>query len=104
MKIIKLMREKTLQVFSVLVIVYLMLPLAVIILLSFNKPKGRQNTSWNEFSTDAWTNICRDQTICSAFATSIKIGLLVTLISTIIGIILILTGIIIQEYKFKKYA
>jgi len=55
MKIIKLMREKTLQVFSVLVIVYLMLPLAVIILLSFNKPKGRQNTSWNEFSTDAWT-------------------------------------------------
>jgi ABC-type spermidine/putrescine transport system permease subunit II len=37
----------------VLIIAYLMLPLAVIILLSFNKPKGRQNTSWNEFSLDA---------------------------------------------------
>ena len=85
MKIVKLIREKTLQVFSVLIIAYLMLPLAVIILLSFNKPKGRQNTSWNEFSLDAWTNICRDQTICSSFATSIKIGLLVTIISTIVG-------------------
>ncbi len=57
MKIVKFIRERVLQVFSVLIIVYLMLPLAVIILLSFNKPKGRQNTSWNEFSLDAWTNI-----------------------------------------------
>jgi spermidine/putrescine transport system permease protein len=85
MNIIKLVREKTLLVFSVLIIVYLLLPLAVIILLSFNKPKGRQNTSWNEFSLDAWTNICRDQTICNAFSTSIRIGILVTVISTIIG-------------------
>jgi spermidine/putrescine transport system permease protein len=85
MNIIKLIREKILLVFSVLIIVYLLLPLAVIILLSFNKPKGRQNTSWNEFSLDAWTNICRDQTICNAFSTSIRIGILVTVISTIIG-------------------
>jgi spermidine/putrescine transport system permease protein len=85
MNIIKLIREKTLLVFSFLIIVYLLLPLAVIILLSFNKPKGRQNTSWNEFSLDAWTNICRDQTICNAFSTSIRIGILVTVISTIIG-------------------
>jgi spermidine/putrescine transport system permease protein len=82
---IKLIREKILLVFSVLIIAYLLLPLAVIILLSFNKPKGRQNTSWNEFSLDAWTNICRDQTICNAFSTSIRIGILVTVISTIIG-------------------
>jgi spermidine/putrescine transport system permease protein len=85
MNIIKLIREKILLVFSVLIIAYLLLPLAVIILLSFNKPKGRQNTSWNEFSLDAWTNICRDQTICNAFSTSIRIGILVTVISTIIG-------------------
>ena len=85
MNIIKLIREKILLVVSVLIIVYLLLPLAVIILLSFNKPKGRQNTSWNEFSLDAWTNICRDQTICNAFSTSIRIGILVTVISTIIG-------------------
>ncbi|MFM9130604.1 MAG: ABC transporter permease, partial [Actinomycetes bacterium] len=79
--VIKIVRERTLQIFSILILVYLMLPLAVIILLSFNKPKGRQNTSWNEFSLDAWTNICRDQTICRSFSTSIQIGLLVTIIS-----------------------
>jgi len=71
--VIKLVRERTLQIFSILILVYLMLPLAVIILLSFNKPKGRQNTSWNEFSLDAWTNICRDQTICRSFSTSISL-------------------------------
>ena len=96
--VIKLIREKTLQVFSILILVYLMLPLAVIILLSFNKPKGRQNTSWNEFSLDAWTNICRDQTICRSFSTSIQIGLLVTIISTILGA-MISFALIRHRYK-----
>ena len=96
--LLKLIREKTLQVFSILILVYLMLPLAVIILLSFNKPKGRQNTSWNEFSLDAWTNICRDQTICRSFFTSIQIGLLVTIIATILGT-MISFAIIRHKYK-----
>jgi len=96
--VIKLVRERTLQIFSILILVYLMLPLAVIILLSFNKPKGRQNTSWNEFSLDAWTNICRDQTICRSFSTSIQIGLLVTIISTILGA-MISFALIRHRYK-----
>ncbi len=96
--VLKLIRERTLQVFSILILVYLMLPLAVIILLSFNKPKGRQNTSWNEFSLDAWTNICRDQTICRSFSTSIQIGLLVTIISTILGA-MISFALIRHKYK-----
>ena len=96
--LIKLIKERTLQVFSILILVYLMLPLAVIILLSFNKPKGRQNTSWNEFSLDAWTNICRDQTICRSFSTSIQIGLLVTIISTILGA-MISFALIRHRYK-----
>ena len=96
--LIKFIRERTLQVFSILILVYLMLPLAVIILLSFNKPKGRQNTSWNEFSLDAWTNICRDQTICRSFSTSIQIGLLVTIISTILGA-MISFALIRHKYK-----
>ena len=96
--VIKIIREKTLQVFSVLILFYLMLPLLVIILLSFNKPKGRQNTSWNEFSLDAWTNICRDQTICRSFSTSIQIGLLVTIIATILGT-MISFALIRHRYK-----
>ncbi len=96
--VIKLIRERTLQVLSILILVYLMLPLAVIILLSFNKPKGRQNTSWNEFSLDAWTNICRDKTICRSFSTSIQIGLLVTIISTILGA-MISFALIRHKYK-----
>jgi spermidine/putrescine transport system permease protein len=79
------LRARFLQGFSVAVIMYLMIPLALIIILSFNKPRGRQNTSWNQFSIDAWTNICRDPTICRAFSLSVQIAILVTIVATILG-------------------
>ena len=77
--------KKATAIYAVLALSYMMLPIVIVIALSFNKPPGRQNTQFSEFSFDAWTNICRDQTICSSFGTSIKIGLLVTIISTIVG-------------------
>ena len=38
-----------------LALIYLLLPIAVIIVFSFNNPTGRFNFLWNEFSLDAWT-------------------------------------------------
>lgn len=84
-KILDFLRERMLLAISTLVLTYMMLPLALIIILSFNKPKGRQNTAWNEFSLDAWTNICRDPTICRAFSISVQIAILVTVVATIVG-------------------
>jgi spermidine/putrescine transport system permease protein len=95
---IKYIKSQLLKVISIAVIVYLMIPIAVIILFSFNKPKRFQNISWNQFSLDAWTNICRDQTICQALGTSLKIGLFVTIVSTILGV-LISFAIIRHKYK-----
>ena len=34
----------------------MLLPIAVIILFSFNNPSGRRNFVWTEFSLDAWLN------------------------------------------------
>jgi spermidine/putrescine transport system permease protein len=82
---IKYLRSKVLLAISVSILTYMMIPLALIIILSFNKPKGRQNTAWNEFSLEAWTNICRDPTICRAFSVSVQIAILVTVVATILG-------------------
>ena len=71
--------------YAFIALFYMMLPIMVVIMLSFNKPAGKQNTQWNEFSLDAWTNICRDQTICGAVTTSIQIALLTTIVATILG-------------------
>lgn len=95
---LKYIKSKLLKVISIAVIVYLMIPIAVIIVFSFNKPKRFQNISWNQFSLDAWTNICRDQTICQALGTSLRIGLFVTIVSTIFGV-LISFAIIRHKYK-----
>lgn len=82
---IKYLRSKVLLAISMSILTYMMIPLALIIILSFNRPKGRQNTAWNEFSLDAWTNICRDPTICRAFSVSVQIAILVTVVATILG-------------------
>jgi spermidine/putrescine transport system permease protein len=78
-------REHTLAVYAGLALVYMFLPVAIVIIFSFNRPAGRQNTSWNEFSLQAWTNICRDPTICRAVGTSVSIALLATIVGTILG-------------------
>jgi spermidine/putrescine transport system permease protein len=78
-------REHLLAVYAGLALVYMFLPVAIVIIFSFNSPAGRQNTRWNEFSIEAWTNICRDPTICRAVGTSVSIALLATIVGTILG-------------------
>ncbi len=78
-------RRHVMGIYSILALLYLLTPVIWIAIFSFNKPIGRQNTSWHQFSTDAWTNICRDPTICSSVRVSFSIGILITVIATIMG-------------------
>jgi spermidine/putrescine transport system permease protein len=78
-------REHALAVYSLLALVYMFLPVAIVVIFSFNKPAGRQNTRWNEFSLDAWLNICKDPTICRSVSLSATIALVATIVGTIFG-------------------
>ena len=98
---IKYIKSRILKVISISVIVYLMIPIIVIFIFSFNKPKRFQNTTWNQFSFDAWTNICRDETICRALGTSLKVGLFVTIVSTVFGVLI---SFAITRHRFKGRA
>jgi spermidine/putrescine transport system permease protein len=78
-------REHSLALYSALALVYMFLPVAVVVVFSFNKPTGRTNTRWNEFSLDAWLNICKDPTICRSVGVSATIALFATIVGTILG-------------------
>jgi spermidine/putrescine transport system permease protein len=78
-------RERVIVFYGILALIYLFAPIAVVAIFSFNKPLGRTNSTWNEFSLDAWIDICRDPTICQAVETSIRISVVSTVFATLLG-------------------
>ncbi|HEY7856921.1 MAG TPA: ABC transporter permease [Candidatus Nanopelagicales bacterium] len=78
-------REHIISIMAFFAFCYLLLPNAVVILFSFNKPNGRFNYQWSTFSLDAWKNICGAPGICESLTLSLKIAFLSTLAATILG-------------------
>jgi spermidine/putrescine transport system permease protein len=92
------LRRNLVGIIAVLVLVYLFIPIAVIMVLSFNKPEGKFNLSWNEFSLDAWTNLCGVPGVCSSFVTSIQIGVISTIMATLLGTMI---AFALVRYRFR---
>ena len=78
-------KRHALTVYAVLVVGYLMLPIAVVILFSFNHPTGRFNYVWNEFTFENWLHWNDVLGIQDAIITSLEVGLLATLVATALG-------------------
>jgi spermidine/putrescine transport system permease protein len=81
----RFVKRHALTVYALLVVAYLMLPIAVVILFSFNAPKGRFNYVWQGFTLDNWGNWDSVLGIRDAVVTSIEVGLLATLVATALG-------------------
>jgi spermidine/putrescine transport system permease protein len=77
--------DKMVLVYALLVLLYMVLPVGVVILMSFNQPASRQSYSFDAFTWDNWTNICGPYQLCSSVRTSLEIGLLATVVATILG-------------------
>lgn len=91
-------RQRFLGFIAVMVLVYLFIPIAIVAVLSFNKPAGKFNTSWNTFSIDGWTNLCGVPGVCSSFVTSVQIGLISTLVGTVLGSMI---AFALVRYRFR---
>jgi spermidine/putrescine transport system permease protein len=76
---------------------YLFIPVAYTFAFSFNDA-GRLNLSWQGFTFENWLNPCGAPEICTALGNSIKIGLLATVFSTILGTMI---AFAIGRYAFK---
>jgi len=82
------LREHGVNIVAGLVVFYLLIPIAVIFVFSFNNPQGRYNYNWVGFSIDHWTHAFSRPELNEALVTSLKLALLATVISTIIGTVM----------------
>jgi spermidine/putrescine transport system permease protein len=78
-------RDHLVTFFGILALVYLFIPIAVVVVFSFNKPEGSFNYTWTQFSFDAWSHPCSVEGLCSSLLLSIKIAVLATLAATVLG-------------------
>jgi spermidine/putrescine transport system permease protein len=81
----RFVKRHALTVYALLMVGYLMLPITVVILFSFNRPNGRFNYVWQTFTFDNWLHWDAVLGIRSALITSLEVGALATLVATILG-------------------
>jgi len=91
-------RRHILPAYAFLAFCYLMLPIAVVILFSFNAPTGRYNYVWEGFTLDNWINWDSVPGIKDAVITSLEIGIISTVAATILGTMLALA---IVRHQFR---
>jgi len=90
-----------LTVYSVLFFLYLLLPIAVVVIFSFNNPIGNFNYTWQGFTWNNWRYWNGPPGIQSAITLSLEIGLIASLISTALGTMIALA---LVRYKFRARA
>ena len=94
-------KRHVLVAYSVLFFAYLLLPIAVVIVFSFNNPPGKFNYTWNSFTWDNWRYWNGVPGIQSAVVLSLEIALIASLIATALGTLIALA---LVRYSFRGRA
>jgi len=87
-----------LPVITFIAIGYLLVPIAVMILFSFNDYTGKFNFIWQGFTLNAWLHPLGWPGLGDALAVSLRIAVLSTLISTLLGTLMALS---LTRYRFR---
>jgi len=88
----------SLVVYTLLAVIYLLLPIAVIIAFSFNDPAGKSNTVWQGFTIKYWLDPFGPPGLADAVVLSLIIAFLSTAIATGLGTLIALA---LERYRFK---
>jgi spermidine/putrescine transport system permease protein len=88
----------SLIVYTLLAVVYLLLPIAVIIAFSFNDPSGKSNVVWQGFTVKYWLDPFGPQGLGDAVILSLVIAFLSTAIATALGTLIALA---LERYRFR---
>jgi spermidine/putrescine transport system permease protein len=91
-------RHHTISVFGILALAYLMFPIAIVVVFSFNDPAGRYNYTWQGFTTAHWTHPFGPPFLGDSVVTSIKVGVIATIVSVILGT---LVALALVRYHFR---
>jgi len=87
-----------LNAYAALGLIYLFAPIFVIVLFSFNEPKGNFNIVWQNFTLENWAHPFAEKELTDALWVSLKIALISTIISTVMGSLIALA---LSRYKFR---
>ena len=94
-------RHHVLTVYSFLFFAYLMLPIVVVALFSFNNPPGKFNYTWHSFTWNNWRYWNGVPGIESAIVLSLQIAVVASLIATALGTMIALA---LVRYSFRTRA
>ena len=72
------------RIYATVAFIYLFIPVAYTFAFSFNDA-GKSNLVWQGFTLDNWKNPCGAPQVCKSVVNSIEIGLISTIIATILG-------------------
>ncbi len=96
--VLAFVRRQALPVYSLLFFAYLLLPIAIVIVFSFNHPTGKFNYIWQGFTWDNWRYWDGVPGIRSAIILSLEIALVASLVATALGTMIALA---LVRYGFR---
>ena len=94
-------RHHVLTVYSILFFAYLLLPITIVVLFSFNHPSGKFNYVWQGFTWDNWKYWDGVPGIRSAIELSLEIALIASIAATALGTLIALA---LVRYGFRGRA
>ena len=97
MKAWRWVREHGVMIFAILALIYMLLPIAVIALFSFNDPSGRYNFEWVGFTTEYWKNPFAIKELTDALLVSIRLAFFTAIGATVLGTLIALA---LVRYEF----
>ncbi|GII59371.1 ABC transporter permease [Planotetraspora thailandica] len=93
-----LFRGRGLQIYTWLVIAWLVVPIAVMILFGFNDTKGRFNTVWQGFTFKWYGRLFEIDALTQALINSLVIAVLTMVIAGALGSLI---GLALGRYRFR---
>jgi len=90
--------SRLLNAYAILGFVYLFAPIVVIVLFSFNAPKGKFNLVWQHFTLDSWYHPFIKRELTDALLKSLQVALIATVVATMLGTLI---AIALARYRFR---
>ncbi|MFB7452474.1 ABC transporter permease [Streptomyces sp. NPDC056194] len=92
------LRKNLVVIAGLMTLAYMILPNLVVMAFSFNKPKGRFNYSWQEFSLDAWKDPCGVADMCESLSLSLQLAAWATVGAVVLGTMI---AFALVRYRFR---
>ncbi|MCH9721656.1 MAG: ABC transporter permease [Actinomycetia bacterium] len=93
--------DLTLRIVAGLVLLYLFVPILVIIVFSFNEPKGKFNYTWQGFTWENWLNPFKYPALAKALQMSLNVAAVSTAIALVLGT-LVAIALVRQRFRGSK--